>query len=104
MNINLYTFTGDPEKLLAGWNDAISSFDKSDFLLNVLAVNPTGITVLDVCPTEADFQGWINGDAWRHIKATLGGEVVVTRLGEIQSAIARDDAVEVVHRHAHSAH
>jgi hypothetical protein len=104
MNLNLYAFTGDPETLLARWNDALAGFDKSDFLLHVAATTETGLTVLDVCPTEADFQGWINGDAWQHIKTRLGGDVVVTRLGEIQTALARDDAVEVVRGHAHSDH
>lgn len=103
MNVTLYTFTGDPEALLARWNDAMAGLDKSDFLLHVAATTEAGLTVLDVCPTEADFQGWIEGDDWRRIKAQLGGDVVVTRLGEIQTAIARDDAVEVVRGHAHSA-
>src|SRR5690349_24615859 len=104
MNINLYEFKGDPQQLLARWNEAIGGFDKSDFLLHVAAVNDAGLTVLDVCPTEADFQSWINGDAWRHIRAAIGAEVAVTRLGDVELAIARSDSVEVVHRHAHSAH
>ncbi|MDP9183295.1 MAG: hypothetical protein M3P04_11030 [Actinomycetota bacterium] len=102
MNLYEYTFTGDPQTLLAGWNRAIDRFGKEEFFLNIAAVSATGLTVLDVCPTEADFQGWINGDAWRAVKADIGGDVVVTPLGEIRSAIARDTVVEVVHAHAHA--
>ena len=102
MNLYEYTFTGDPQTLLAGWQRVIDRFGKEEFFLNIATATDSGITVLDVCPTEADFQGWINGDAWRAVKADIGGEVVVTPLGEIRSAIARDTVVEVVQAHASS--
>jgi hypothetical protein len=102
MNINLYRFTGDPEQLLAAWERAAAGFDASDYVLNLVSVGDDGITVVDVCPTEADFQGWINGDDWRSIKAELGGDVTVTRLGELRSAIAREGVVQVTRPHVHS--
>ena len=102
MNLNEYTVMGDPEQLLAAWRDATSGFDASDFFLHVVTKRSDGITILDACPTEADFQGWINGDDWRRIKAALGGDVVVTRLGEIDRAVARDSVVEVVCAPSHS--
>ena len=100
MNLNEYTIEGDPEKLLATWQRATAGFDKGEYFFNVVAASDRGITILDVCPTEADFQGWINGDDWRRIKAELGGDVVVTRLGELRSAVARDSVVDVV-AHTH---
>lgn len=96
MNLYQYSFTGDPAQLLAAWEQATAGFAASDLFLHVVAAGPTGITVLDVCPSEADFQGWIHGDAWRRIKAEIGGDVVVTPLGEIRSAVARDSVVDVV--------
>ena len=100
MNLNQYTIKGDPEKLLAAWEKATAGFGKDEYVLHLVASDADGLTILDVCPTEADFQGWINGDDWRRIKAELGGDVVVTRLGELRSAVARDSVVDVV-AHAH---
>ena len=102
MNLYEYTFAGDPKTLLAGWQRVIDRFGREEFFLNVATVSDSGITVLDVCPTEADFQGWINGDAWRAVKADIGGDVAVRPLGEIRSAIARDTVVDVVPGHAHA--
>ena len=78
MNINLYQFKGDPQELLAGWQRAAAGFDASDYVLNLVSVGDDGITVVDVCPTEADFQGWINGDDWR---AALSGRPGGRRAG-----------------------
>ena len=102
MNINLYAVKGDPAQLRAAWERATAGFDSSDYVLNVVAESADGLSILDVCPTEADFQGWINGDDWRHIKAELGGEVTVTRLGELRSAVAREGVVQVTRPHAHT--
>jgi hypothetical protein len=102
MNLNQYTVTGDPQELLATWNRTVAAVGKDAFFLSIVTTSDNGIIILDVCPTEADFQGWINGEDWARIKADLGGDVVITRLGEITSAFARDTVVEVVHAHAHS--
>ena len=102
MNLYQYTFTGDPQQLLAGWQRMVDQIGKDSLLMNVVTTTSTGITVLDVCPTEADFQGWINGDDWRAVKAELGGQVVVTPLGEIRSAVVRDGLLETVRPHAHA--
>ena len=82
------------------WSKTIAAFGKDELFLNLVSETDDGITILDVCPTEADYQGWINGADWRRIKAELGGDVVVTRLGELHSAVARDSVVDVV-AHAH---
>ena len=102
MNLNEYTVKGDPQQLKAAWDRAIATYGKDEFFLNLVSVREDGITILDVCPTEQDFQNWINGDDWRRIKAEFGGDVVITRLGELRSAVARDTVVEVVHPHAHA--
>jgi hypothetical protein len=101
MNLNLYTIKGDPQQLLATWKRETAGFAKDDYFLNVVSTTDDGIRVVDVCPTEADFQGWINGDDWRRISAALG-DVTVTRLGELAAAVARDDVVDVVPGHVHA--
>src|SRR6476469_901276 len=99
-----YTFTGEPQRLMAVWDGVISEIGKEAFFLNIVTATSEGITVLDVCPTEADFAGWIEGDAWKHVKSQFGGpEPVVTALGRIHSAIALPSIVEAipVSTHAH---
>ena len=95
MNLNQYDVKGDPARLLAVWERTVAELGKEELVLNVVTERPDGITILDACPTEADFQGWIDGDDWRRIKAELGGDVVVTRLGEVRSAIAQSGVVDV---------
>ena len=102
MNLYQYTIKGDPKALLATWSRLLDELGREELLLNLVAEGPDGITVLDVCPTEQDFQGWINGDDWRHAKAELGGDVVVTPLGAVRGAVARDGLVEVTRGHVHS--
>lgn len=102
MNLNLYTVKGDPQALTATWDRLVGELGKDEFFLHVVATQDDGIALLDVCPTEADFQGWIEGDDWRRMKAELGGDVTVTRLGEVTSAFGRDSVVEVVASRVHA--
>ena len=102
MRLYQYTVKGDPAQLLAVWDKAVETLSKEELFLNLVAEGEDGITIVDVCPTEADFQGWINGDDWRRVKAELGGDVAVTPLGPLRSAIARDTVVEVTHAPAHA--
>jgi hypothetical protein len=102
MNLNLYTAKGDPKALLAVWDRAMADLGREEFFLHVVTSDDQGITFVDVCPTEADFQGWINGDDWRRLQAQLGGDVQVTRLGEVHTAVARESVVEIVPAHTHA--
>lgn len=95
MNLNEYTVKGDPARLLEVWERTVAQLGKEELVLNLVTERADGITILDACPTEADFQSWIHGDAWRHIKAELGGDVEITRLGEVRSAIAQTGVVDV---------
>lgn len=101
MNLYQYAFSGDPQQLLSTWDQAVAGM-RDELILHVATTHPGGLTVLDVCPSEADFQGWISSDDWRRIKAALGGDVEVTPLGEVRTAVARDGLVELVSPHAHS--
>lgn len=90
-----YSVKGDPQTLLHAWDDAVAGIGKEEFFLHVVTTNEGGMTILDVCPTEEDFQGWIDGDDWRAIKAKLGGEVEVTALGHVRMAVARENLIEL---------
>ena len=93
MHLYQYSVKGDPQALLYAWDDAVAGIGKEEFFLHVVTTNDSGMTILDVCPTEEDFQGWINGDDWRAIKAKLGGEVEVTALGQVRMAVAREHLI-----------
>lgn len=101
MRLYEYAFTGDPQEQLQRWGALIDEIGRDELFLHVVTVRPDGLTVLDVCPTEADFQGWINGSDWARVKAALGGQVTVTSLGEVRTAVARDGLVEITRPHAH---
>ena len=96
-----YTVKGDPQQLLHAWDDAVTGIGKEEFFLHVVTTSTSGMTILDVCPTEADFQGWISSDAWRSIKEKLGGEVDVTPLGHVRMALARENLLEVTPARVH---
>ena len=101
MNLYQYAFRGDPQQLLTAWDRALEGM-RDELILHIATTHADGLTVLDVCPSEADFQGWIDGDDWRRIKGELGGDVEVTPLGEVRTAVAREGLVEQVSPHAHS--
>ena len=101
MNLYEYAFRGDPQQLLAAWDRATADL-RDELFLHVATTRSDGLTVLDACPSEADFQGWINGDDWRRVKAAMGGDVQVRPLGEVRTAVAREGLVELVSPHAHS--
>lgn len=102
MNLYLYTVKGDPQQLAETWRRVVEELGKEELFLNVAATDAEGMTFVDICPTDADFQGWIEGDDWRRIKAELGGEVEVRKLGQVSTAVARDTVVDVVHARAHA--
>lgn len=102
MIISLYTVKGDPQHLLTVWKQAVGSLGRDELLLNAVATSEEGITIVDVCPTEQDFQGWINGDNWRALRAELGGDVVVTRLGELCDLVVNGEDVVLRRPAAHT--
>jgi hypothetical protein len=101
VNLYEYVFRGDPQQLLAAWDQAVGGL-RDELFLHVATTRPEGLTVLDVCPSEADFQGWINGEDWRQVKAAMGVEVEVRLVGEVRTAVAREGLIELVSPHAHS--
>ena len=100
MNLHEYRVTGDPTTLLAIWDRETAAFE-DELVVNLVTVRPDGITIIDACPTEADFQGWINGDDWARLKAALGGQVEVTALGDLHAGVVRDGTLRVT-KHAHA--
>jgi hypothetical protein len=100
VNLHEYRIDGDPTALLAVWEKEMAPFG-DELVVHLVTSRPDGITIIDACPTEADFQGWINGDDWARIKKAFGVPVEVTALGDLHAGVVRQGAVRVT-QHAHA--
>ncbi len=60
MHLTSYHFDGDPETLQIGYAKMLSAIP--DVLLNLCVPRLDGITVIDACPTRADFESFTASD------------------------------------------
>ena len=58
MYLGTYDFDGDPEDLVARYDQLVGMFPEGVVMLNVCVRRADGITVIDTCPSEADFRGF----------------------------------------------
>jgi len=58
MYLGTYDFDGDPEDLVARYDQLIGQFPPDLVTLNVCVRRTDGITVIDTCPSEGDFRSF----------------------------------------------
>jgi hypothetical protein len=58
MYLGTYTFDGDPDELLARYDRMMAGFPEESLLVQVCVRGTNGITVIDTCPSEAEFRAF----------------------------------------------
>lgn len=58
MHLAAYHFDGDQDQLEDAYERMMASFPSDDVILNVNVRRTGGITVYDMCPTDADFESF----------------------------------------------
>jgi len=72
MHLAAYHFAGDPDALKAGYDRLTATFPPGEIELNVCVLTAEGITVLDACPTQADFEAFSTGPQFAEALAAAG--------------------------------
>jgi len=72
MYLGTYDFDGDPDDLVARYDKLMAAFPPEMILLNVCVRRADGITILDTCPSEADFRGFSTSTEFAEGLASVG--------------------------------
>jgi hypothetical protein len=92
MFVGVYRFDGDPAVLLPAYDRLMEPFDVDAMDLHVCVADASGLTVLDGCPSEADFVGFSTSPDFAAACAGAGLPApTVTRLGDVQRAHLRQE-------------
>jgi hypothetical protein len=87
MYLGTYDFDGDPDDLVARYDELLGKFPPEMVLLNVCIRRADGITIVDTCPTEADFRGFSTSAEFAAGLASVGLPTPrVHPLGEVHAA------------------
>ncbi len=72
MHIASYRFDGDPDDLQARYDKMLAGFPPGMILLNLCVRRDDGITIIDACPTVADFEAFSTGEEFAAALASVG--------------------------------
>ena len=72
MYLGTYDFDGDPDDLAARYDQLVGQLPPDIILLNLCIRRPDGITVVDTCPSEADFASFSSSPEFAAGLASVG--------------------------------
>ena len=72
MHLATYRIDGDPDDLLVRYDRMLAGFPTDELLVHLCVRRPDGITIIDTCPTEADFRAFSTGPEFRGALEAVG--------------------------------
>jgi hypothetical protein len=72
MYASLWSFSGDPDDLLARYDAMLREIGAGNMRLHVCLRAPDGILLLDTCPSEEAFDALVHGPAFRDLRERHG--------------------------------
>ena len=72
MHLATYRIDGDPDDLLARYDRMLAGFPADELLVHVCVRRDNGITIIDTCPTEADFRAFSTSAEFRGALEAVG--------------------------------
>jgi len=72
MHASIWKFTGDPGTLLAGYDAMLADIPPENMMLHLCLEAPDGIVLVDTCPSREVFEGFVNGEGFRALRARHG--------------------------------
>ena len=86
MYLGTYDFDGDPDDLTARYEQLLAQLPPDMVMVNLCVRRPDGITVVDTCPTEADFHAFAASPEFAAGLASVGlGTPRVHALGAVHA-------------------
>jgi len=87
MYLGTYTFDGDPDELLTRYDRMMASFPEGSLLVHLCVRGAKGITIIDTCPSEAEFRSFSTSPEFRGALGAVGlPEPAVDPIGEVHLA------------------
>ncbi len=88
MHLGSYRLDGDPDRLLAGYDQMLASFPTDALLVHVCVRRDDGITIFDACPNEAEFQRFSTSPEFHAALAAAGlPDPVIEHIGDVHVAL-----------------
>ena len=87
MHLATYRLDGDPDDLLARYDRMLAGFPESELLVHVCVRRADGITIIDTCPTAADFRAFSTSAEFKGALDAVGLPTpVVESVGDVHFA------------------
>lgn len=65
MHASIWTFTGDPDRLLASYDALLAEVPRASMRFHACVRTPDGILLFDTCPTKEIFEETRDSEWWR---------------------------------------
>jgi hypothetical protein len=99
MHASISHFPGDADDLQARYDAMLADVPTESLQLHLCLRAPDGLTVVDTCPSEQDFQAFHQGEAFRSLRARHGmPDPDRVEDFPVHAAFAGGAAVEAPHR------
>jgi hypothetical protein len=72
MHASIWKFSGDPDQLLQGYDDAVAGIPGAAMRLQLCLRAPDGIVLVDTCPTEERAKALVADPEFRRLLADHG--------------------------------
>ena len=87
MHLGTYRIDGDPDDLLARYDRMLAGFPVDELLVHICVRRADGITIIDTCPTEADFRSFSTSAEFRSALDAVGlPQPLVESVGHVHLA------------------
>lgn len=72
MHASIWRFHGDPDELAGRYDALVAEVPRANLALHLCLRAPDGLLVVDTCPTEEIFRGFVGGPAFAELRARHG--------------------------------
>jgi hypothetical protein len=72
MHASIWTFTGDPDRLLASYDAMVAEIPAANMRLHLCLRTPDGMVLVDTCPSREVFEGFFLGEGFAALRERHG--------------------------------
>ena len=91
MHLGIYRFDGDPDTLLAAYEQLTASIPPDSSTLHLCVRRPDGITIYDTCPSREVFESFSRSESFLGALAAAGLPAPVVESQAVHDARVRGE-------------